>query len=322
MNATLGLHGLDKLLPGYGIDIKKNAIFDPAASFMLGFRTMGGTAELRHPAIVILADDPRMDENKKLLDTGFAGFFRMQQLAFPFASSIDLLRDRQPSDVTLKAVARTSEAASLDTSDTISMKLKKNWTPKPPFDQRIIAAVAEGKLKSAFAGKADNDIKVPERAPQPSRVFVIASSEFLTNPFAYSGNGPEMQGQFQMFGSMGGDRDLQMIAEPYAQQFLTTTILSLKNTLDWMSGDQDLLAASAKILAPPALQFASLKRPKVEAGDNEETLRKKDEEYRQARKRIQTQVQWSLTLGVPLLFAVLGVGRWQYRQSKRNQKKI
>jgi hypothetical protein len=113
-----------------------------------------------------------------------------------------------------------------------------------------------------------------------------------------------------------------MIAEPYAQQFLTTTILSLKNTLDWMSGDQDLLAASAKILAPPALQFASLKRPKVEAGDNEETLRKKDEEYRQSRKRIQTQVQWSLTLGVPLLFAVLGVGRWQYRQSKRNQKKI
>ena len=25
MNATLGLHGLDKLLPGYGIDVKKNA---------------------------------------------------------------------------------------------------------------------------------------------------------------------------------------------------------------------------------------------------------------------------------------------------------
>jgi ABC-type uncharacterized transport system involved in gliding motility auxiliary subunit len=322
MNASLNLHGLDKLLPGYGIDLKKNAIFDQAASFMLGFRTMGGTAELRHPAIVILADDPRMDQDKKLLDTGFAGFFRMQQLAFPFASSIDLLRDRQPPDVTLKAVARTSEAASLDTSETISMKLKKSWTPKPPFDQRIIAAVADGKLKSAFAGKPDKDIKVAERSAQPSRVFVVASSEFLTNPFAYSGNGPEMQGQFQMFGSVGGDRDLQMIAEPYAQQFLTTTILSVKNTLDWMSNDQDLIAASAKILAPPALQFASLKRPKVEAGDNEETLRKKDEEYRQARKRIQTQVQWSLTLGVPLLFAALGIGRWQYRQSKRNQKKI
>ncbi len=322
MNATLSLHGLDKLLPGYGIDLKKNAILDQAASFMLGFRTMGGVAEIRHPGIVILADDPRMDDNKKLLDTGFAGFFRMQQVAFPFPSSIDLLRDRQPNDVTLKAVARTSEAAAIDTSDSISMKLKKNWTPKPPYDQRIIAAVAEGKLKSAFAGKPDQDIKVAERAPQPSRVFVVGSSEFLTNPFAFSGNGPEMQGQFQMFGSVGGDRDLQMIAEPYAQQFLTTTILSVKNTLDWMSNDQDLVAASAKILMPPALQFASLKRPKVEAGDNDETMRKKDEEYRQARKRIQTQVQWSLTLGVPLLFAALGVARWQYRQSKRNEKKI
>jgi ABC-type uncharacterized transport system involved in gliding motility auxiliary subunit len=323
MNGSLSLHGLDKLLPGYGIDLKKNAVFDQAASFVLGFRTLGGVQEVRHPGIVILADDPRMDGDKKLLDTGFAGFFRMQQLAFPFPSSIELLRDRQPADVTLRAVARTSEAAAVDTSDTVNMKItRRNWAVKPPFDQRVIGAVAEGKLKSAFAGKPDKDLKVAERAPQPSRVFVVSSGQFLTNPFAYAGNGPEMGGQFQMFGAVGGDRDLQMIAEPYAQQFLTTTILSLKNTLDWMSNDADLIAASAKILAPPVLQYSSLKRPKVEAGDNEESLRKKDEEYRQARKRVQSQVQWSLTLGVPLLFAALGVARWQIRQSRRNRKRI
>ncbi|MFC1641537.1 GldG family protein [Myxococcota bacterium] len=321
MDATLSLHGLDKLLPGYGLDVKKNVVFDQGASFVLGLRTLGGMAEIRHPGVLILADDPRMEDDQKLLDTGFAGFFRMQQLAFPFPSSIELLRDRQPADVTLKPVAQTSEAAAVQEGDSVSLKLKRNWAPKPPFEQRIIAAVAEGKLKSAFAGKPDKDIKVPERAPQPSRVLVLGSGQFLTNPFAYAGNGPEMQGQFQMFGAVGGDRELQMIAEPYAGQFLTTTILSLKNTLDWMSNDADLIAASAKILAAPALQFSTLEKPKIEAGDNEEAIRKKDEEYRQARTRVQNQVQWSLTLGVPLLFAGLGVGRWQLRQSKRNKKK-
>ena len=152
-------------------------------------------------------------------------------------------------------------------------------------------------------------------------MLVLASSLFLTNPFAYAGNGQEMSGQFQMMGSVGGDAQLQAVAQPYAQRYLTNTILCLKNTLDWMTGDSDLIAASAKILSDPNLTYASIAPPDVKADDNEAALRKKDEEYRQSRERVQNQVQWTLTLGVPLLFAGFGVWRWRRREQIRKERR-
>lgn len=323
MSATLELHGLDKLLLGYGLDMKKNAVLDYGAQFRLPIMTQaGGATWIRHPAIAHVVNDPRMDENEKLLDTGFAGFFRIEELAFPFPSSIQIVKDKQPADVKIYAVARSTPAAGVDTTPTIDMKLKTEWRPKPPYEQRVIAAVAEGKLKSSFAGSPAEGIKPNERAPQPSRVLVVASSLFLTNPFAYAGNGPEMGGQFAMFGGMGGDPQLQMFAQPYAQRYLTNTILSVKNTLDWMSGDTDLLATSAKILREPNLTYASISKPSISAEDDEAAIKKKDEEYRMARKRMQRSVQWSLTLGIPLFFAAFGVFRWRSRETKKNQRFI
>ena len=64
-------------------------------------------------------------------------------------------------------------------------------------------------------------------APTASRVVVIASSLFLTNPFAYAGN-PSA--------GVGGSDELRVLAQPYARDNLTSTILSVKNTLDWMIG--------------------------------------------------------------------------------------
>jgi LPXTG-motif cell wall-anchored protein len=37
---------------------------------------------------------------------------------------------------------------------------------------------------------------------------------------------------------------------------------------------------------------------------------------------VQTAVQWSLTLGMPLLFAVFGLVRWRRRESQRDQAKL
>jgi len=153
-------------------------------------------------------------------------------------------------------------------------------------------------------------------------VLVVASSMFLTNPFAYAGNGPDMGGQFAMMGGVGGDPQLQMFAGPYAQRYLTNTILSIKNTLDWLSGDTDLLATSAKILRDPNLTYASISKPKIEAEDDEAAIKRKDEEYRQSRKKMQRSVQWSLTLGVPVFFAAFGVLRWRRRESRKNQRFI
>lgn len=321
MNAELSLHGLGPLLSGYGIEMKKDAVLDHGAQFRIPVMVgMGTMAWIRHPGIAHVINDPRFSENEKLLDTSFPAFFRMDEIMFPFPSSLVLLRDKQPADVKLKAVARTTPAANAVTSDTVDMSLRDKWEPKPPFEQRIIAATAEGKLKSAFAGQPGEGITAPELAVSASRVLVISSSEFITNPFAYAGNGPEQQGQMAMFGAMGGDKELLQFAGPYAQKYLTPTILSLKNTFDWMSGDSDLIAASAKILGEANLTYSSVKKPEFKVDDSEEEMRKKDEDYRTARKDLQKQVQWTLTLGVPAAFGAAGFLRWRRRETNRTKK--
>ncbi len=319
MSATLDLHNLDKLLSGYGINMKKDAVLDFGSQFRIGVITpTGGIAPIRHPGIAHVVDDPRFEGKDKLLDTSFAGFFRMEEIMFPFPSTLELSPDKQPK-AKLYAVARTTPAASALTDGTIDMKMRPDWQPKPPFDQRIIAAVAEGKLKSAFAGSPDDGVKANAETPQDSRVLVVSSSEFLTNPFAYSGNGPDLGAQFAMFGGAGGDRELLMIAGQYANRYLTNTILSVKNTLDWISGDADLLAASAKLISDPNLTYNDVAKPKIAADDDDAAIRRKDDEYKAARGKLQSGVQWTLSLGVPLFFAFFGLFRWRGRQSKKDK---
>jgi ABC-type uncharacterized transport system involved in gliding motility auxiliary subunit len=322
MNATLDLHGLDKLLSGYGIGMKKDAVFDYGAQFRVPAMTAGGAVWIRHPGIVHVVADERFDEEKKLLDTGFPSFFRIEEMAFPFPSSLELLRDKQPEEVALKVLARTTENATAVEGETVDMKIRRQWTPKPPYSQRVIAAAAEGKLKTAFPDGDNQGVAQTLQAPEPSRVMVVSASQFLTNPFAYAGNGPELGGQFAMFGNVGGDQELLMFAGPYAQSYLTNTILSLKNTLDWISGDTDLLAASAKIIGFSNLTYSDIDPPKIAAEDDEEAIRKKDEEYRQSRKRQQFSVQWTLTLGLPVVVAGFGLLRWRRRQSRKDQYKL
>jgi hypothetical protein len=120
-----------------------------------------------------------------------------------------------------------------------------------------------------------------------------------------------------MMGPVGGDEQLQMIAGPYAQKCLTGTILSFKNTLDWMSGDSDLIAASAKLLSEANLTYGDVSRPKIEANDDDNSIKKKDEEYRAARKDTQNRVQLALTLLCPAIFAAFGLVRWRQREAGR-----
>lgn len=319
MNAELNLHGLDTLLTGYGIEMHKDAVLDHGAQFRIPVVTQLGRMQWqRHPGIAHVVNDPRFTDNEQLIDTAFPGFFRMEELMVPFPSSLALLRDKQPADVEIKAVLRTTPASSLETSETVDMSLRANWEPRPPFNQQIIGATAEGVLKSAFAGKPGDGIEAPEKAKSSSRVLVVASSQFITNPFARAGNPAPTPPQMQQFGSPPGDRDLQTVAQPYAQQYLTGTILSLKNTLDWMSGDADLIATSAKILGEANLTYSSVEKPSFKADESEEEMRKKDEEYRMSRQKLQNKVQWSLTLGLPLFFALLGMWRYQVRSKRRD----
>jgi len=315
MKGTLSTHGLEKLLAGYGIEMKKDAVLDLQRSIRLPVMTQtGAPAWIRAPAIVQAQHDPRFDDNHQLLDDGFAAFFRADELSFPFPSTLIPHPDKQP-EAKLKVVARSTPKAWSETSDTVDLKISPSWRPKPPLEQKAIAIAVEGTLHAAMG--PGEGVEVPNVSKDKSRVLVISSSGFLTNPFARSGAGTQLGGQFQMMGPVGGDEQLQMISQPYAQKYLTGTILTFKNTLDWMSGDSDLIAASAKILGEANLTYEGITRPTIDASDDDSSVKKKDEEFRDARKNTQRNVQLWLTLLCPLLFAGFGIFRWRRREGSR-----
>ena len=107
-----------------------------------------------------------------------------------------------------------------------------------------------------------------------------------------------------------------MISQPYAQQYLTESILSFKNTLDWMSGDSDLIAVSAKLLGETSLTYSDISKPK-EAPTTPEEAKKQADEADAEQSNVQQKVQWSLTLLPALLFAIFGIVRWRMRESAR-----
>ena len=71
-------------------------------------------------------------------------------------------------------------------------------------------------------------------------MLVVASSQFLANPLARAGNAVDPASRTPPMPS-AGDEQLLMVAGPYAQQHATSTILVFKNTLDWLSFEDDLV---------------------------------------------------------------------------------
>ncbi|MBK9265078.1 MAG: GldG family protein [Polyangiaceae bacterium] len=316
MKAELNTHGLEKLLDGYGVEMKKEAILDWGRTMRIPYQTQsGGIGWVRMHGVVQLQHEGGLEENEQMLDSSFAGFFRIDELSFPFPSTLVPHPEKQPG-AQMKVVARSTPNTTVDSSDTIDMKFTNDLKPKGDYGQRAMAVVVEGKLKSAFTG--DNQgVEAPAESKDKSRILVVSASQFLANPFARAGNAPPMPPQMMMMGGMGGDEDLLMLSMPYAQKYLTATILAFKNTLDWMGGDSDLIAASAKLLQEPNLTYSDIRKPKQEATDDEAAMTKKAEEYRLERERVQTRVKWTLTLLGPILFAGFGLFRWRRRESAR-----
>lgn len=316
MKANLDLHGIDKLLTGYGIEMAKDVAMDWGRLMRIPMMTQSGNMSwVFLPGIAQVQYVPGVDEEQQMLDNSFAGFFRLEEIAFPYPSSLTLHPDKQPS-AKLSVVARTSPRTTTASGESVELRPSTDFEPKPPFEQHAIAAVAEGKLKRAM--EPADGIEIPETSSEDARVFVLASGQFLTNPFARAGKGPDLGPQFAMMGNVGGDEMLQAISQPYAQKYLTNTILVFKNTLDWMSGDSDLIAASAKILGEPNLTYSDIQPPNLSETASEEEIKAELEKVKQVRKKTQTRVQWTLTLLLPALFGLLGIAIWQMREKKRS----
>ena len=322
MKATLNTWGLEKLFDGYGVEMKREVVLDFAGAFRQPAMTQNGQQIwVVAPGITMLTDDGTYEGDEALIDTKFFSFFRMRQIAFPFASPLVVHKDRQPG-AELQVVARSNPRSSVDASDNISLKYSDEVKERAPQEQRNLAVAVTGKIKSAFAGKGEDlGIKANPESPSDSRILIVSSSQFLANPFARAGNPPPMPPQLQMMGPMGGDRELQMVARPYLDVAFRPMIFSFKNTLDWMSNDSDLVAVSAKLLGDPTLTY-SVKKPRGEEGDTEEAMKKEYEAYKQERADQQSLVSWVLTLLPAALIAALGLIRWWLRESGRDSVRI
>ena len=315
MKAELNTHGLEKLTAGYGIEMRKDVILDYGRSMRLQIVTQGGVGVARFPQVLDVIDDPRFSGNEALIDTNFPAFFRIQELSFPFASSLGLLSDKQP-EAQLKILARSTPRALAEKTDTVDLRPFQRWMPKGEFGQFALAASAEGTLKSAFADKVEG-IDTPEKSRAASRILVVSAAQFLANPFARAGNAPDMGQMGGMFGAAGGDDALLQVAMPYAQKQLSSAILTFKNMLDWATGDTDLLAVSAKILSEPGLVYGDVGKIAFDPNETEELVRGREEDLKKARKTTQRSVEVLLIPGVPLLMALVGVLRWQSRKKAR-----
>jgi ABC-type uncharacterized transport system involved in gliding motility auxiliary subunit len=318
MNAKLDTHGLEKLTEGYGIKMHKDVVLDFGRSFRVRVDTMTGPRTMIFPQILDVREDSRFTGDEVLLDTSFAAFFRIPQASFPFASSLELDKSKQPQiGDKLRMIAHSTPAAITETGDTVDLKPARQWRPKGNFQQFGLAAAAEGKLKSAFPTGDKMGVETPAESTNPARVLVLSSAEFFANPFVRSGQGPDLGQMGMMMGGAGGDEFLNSVAGPYVQLIGTTFILQTKNLLDWMTGDVDLLAASAKILQEPNLAYGDVVKPKAGEEMTEEQLKKEEDRIKKERKTKQYWIEGAMTLGIPLLFVLLGIVLWRVREGRR-----
>jgi hypothetical protein len=139
--------GLGEWLAGYGVEIARDVVLDPAGHAVDG---------LDAPGIVIA----REGDATAGIDPAFSAFLGAPAIALPFASPITLRPERQPG-ARLRVVARAPSSA-------------KARGPGP----YALAAVVDGPLRPARAARADAS------APAPGRLLVVASSLYLSNPIA------------------------------------------------------------------------------------------------------------------------------------------
>ena len=232
MQAALSTHGLEKLLAGYGVELRDDVVLDTTHAFTLHATGANGPEERAFPMVLVAPSED--------LDVTFPAFFHLHELAFPLPSSIVLHAEKQP-QASVRVLARTSTAASRVVTPEADLDPMKVWKKEGVGAQETVAASVEGTLRSAFGAA---------KSARPARVLVVASSEFLANPFARASNRPER-------GPSSGelppaDPIVGQIAGQYAQRLLSPTIVSFKNTLDWLAPDDPFTACPVVLPVSPA----------------------------------------------------------------------
>jgi hypothetical protein len=201
------------------------------------------------PGVIKVVHDEQAEPHQQTLDNTFVGFFRLDELSFPYPCVLAIHPEKQPR-AQLAVVARSAASSTVAPGPTLDLRVRSDWAPRGPTRQRPIAVTVTGELTSAFASKPIEGIELTKASAPGSRVAVVAASQFLANPFARAGNPPAEALPTDPLAPPGGDATLRSLATRYAQMNLTTTILAFKNLLDWAVSDASLVSCSALLLVP------------------------------------------------------------------------
>ena len=93
----------------------------------------------------------------------------MEQVVFPFASSLVLHKDKQPGATKMAVVARSSPKSIRKTDDTVDLAPFQSWRPKGEWEQFNVAANVEGNLKTAFPAGDKQGVDAAAEVPEGKR---------------------------------------------------------------------------------------------------------------------------------------------------------
>ena len=94
--------------------MRRDAVLDWGQSAPLPVIIQGEqTVVLRHPGLLVVKPNADATEPYQTLDTRFAGFFKLDQICFPFVSTLVPHPEKQP-EARLRVVARTTPSSTAE----------------------------------------------------------------------------------------------------------------------------------------------------------------------------------------------------------------
>jgi ABC-type uncharacterized transport system involved in gliding motility auxiliary subunit len=312
--------GLNRLLRPWGVVVEPGLVAD-AYSGRAPLRTNIGVLPVPHPPVPIVRFDEAQSEHPVL--------FRLPEAPFPFVSPLALVGDAAEG-VEKTTLARSSDQSWLLTGESIGLqpRMPREWQQTGEAGPFPLMVALRGKLPSAFGGASNMSPVEDQPAPtveapaqaDDARVLVAGTGFFMRD---------EIMGQPQ----------------PGRECELSGPLALALNAVDWLAQDADLIAIRAKNVEEPTIEVPqNVREAEQEARDAAETAlsaaqqgdeaaaNEAVEERNEALERRKAAMaawdakkalyRWGNILGIPLVFAVFGLIRWQIRTNKRKNLKL
>ncbi|MBZ0121273.1 MAG: GldG family protein [Sandaracinaceae bacterium] len=305
--------GLNDLLQGWGVRVQQDLVADADC----GQQRIRGMLGLPMPVPYPLEPIIHFDEEQQRHPVAF----RLPQVQFLFGSSIQTTpRFRELGGVVLgRTSTQTAEqqASWRLTSESVRLTPRpvREWLPElgQPNGPHTVMVALSGRLPNAFASEgsmstSEGDaprIEAPARAERDVRVFVVGTGTPLLDPFV-----PPVEEQGQQ-----------------GSQIPPGLALTL-NAVDWLAQDLDLIAIRAKRVEDPAIEEprsltgALQEAVQAQESGDADALREQVARLREASEewdRDKLNYKIGMTILVPLLVLLLGLGRWGWRAYTRGQ---